>query len=110
MSGGNVEIDAPQGDPEALLQLADQLDQHATSVGNLGASTLTTTQGIQSSANWTGQAAKRDAGGGRWRGGGLGATVDRHRPGRRWPAARGRLLPAPGGRAADRRTVRPAAG
>jgi uncharacterized protein YukE len=55
--GGNVQINAPAGDPQALMTLADQLDQHANSVGNLGASTLTTTQGIQSSANWTGSAA-----------------------------------------------------
>ncbi|HEX3786203.1 MAG TPA: hypothetical protein VHX38_41695 [Pseudonocardiaceae bacterium] len=55
--GGNVQIDAPAGDPQALMTLADQLDKHATSVGNLGTSTLTTTQGIQSAANWTGSAA-----------------------------------------------------
>ncbi len=54
---GDVQIDGPQGDPQTLMQLANQLDQHANNVGNLGANTLRTTQGIQSAADWTGAAA-----------------------------------------------------
>jgi uncharacterized protein YukE len=53
----DVVINAPAGDPRALLQLADQLDQHAGSVGDLGSNTLKTTQGVQSTADWTGSAA-----------------------------------------------------
>jgi uncharacterized protein YukE len=54
---GDVQINGPAGDPQALMNLADQLDQHATNVGNLGTNTLKTTQGIASAADWTGSAA-----------------------------------------------------
>ncbi|HWE91362.1 MAG TPA: hypothetical protein VG317_18015 [Pseudonocardiaceae bacterium] len=56
---GDVTINAPAGDPSALMQLADQLDQHAGKVGDLGANTLKTTQGIQAGADWTGDAANK---------------------------------------------------
>jgi uncharacterized protein YukE len=54
---GEVQINMPTGDPAALMQLADQLDQHAGKVGDLGSNTLKTTQGIQTAADWTGSAA-----------------------------------------------------
>lgn len=54
---GDVTINGPSGDPAALMALADQLDKQAGTVGDLGANTLKTTQGIQSQANWTGPAA-----------------------------------------------------
>lgn len=55
---GEITVNAPAGDPGALLALADQLDKQADGVGDLGANLGKTTSGIRSAADWSGTAAE----------------------------------------------------
>ena len=52
-----VVIDIPPGDPAALHRLANTLDQHATTVLDLGQDTRTKTADVRTRANWSGAAA-----------------------------------------------------